>query len=77
MLARAYTAIQKYDLGLRRIGAGTSRSTPAILRCWVARAAVLLWTGRIEESIAAAELAMRLNVNIGPEASLNLGLAIS
>jgi hypothetical protein len=31
-----------------------------------ARAAVLLWTGDIEGSIAAGELAMRLNGNLGP-----------
>ena len=36
---------------------------------------MLLWTGRIDESIAAAEPAMRLNVNLGPEAALNLGIA--
>ena len=48
---------------------------PSDAEVLLARAAVLLWTGRIDESIAAAELAMRLNVNIGPEAALNLGLA--
>jgi tetratricopeptide (TPR) repeat protein len=36
---------------------------------------VLLWTGRIDESITTAEFGARLNANIGPEASLNLGLA--
>jgi adenylate cyclase len=40
-----------------------------------ARAAVLLWTGRIQESIAAAELAGRLGGSLGPEAALNLGIA--
>jgi class 3 adenylate cyclase/TolB-like protein/Tfp pilus assembly protein PilF len=74
VLARAYTAIQKYDLGL----AESERAleiNPSNSEVLAARAAVLLWTGRIEASIAAAELAMRLNVNIGPEASLNLGIA--
>ena len=41
----------------------------------IARAAVLLWTGRVDDSIAAAELANRLNGNLGPEAALNLGIA--
>ena len=40
-----------------------------------ARAAVLLWTGRIEESIATAEIANRLDPNGSPEAALNLGIA--
>ncbi|MFO1084889.1 MAG: adenylate/guanylate cyclase domain-containing protein [Reyranellaceae bacterium] len=74
VLARAYTAIQKYDLGLAE-SERALQINPSDSEVLVARAAVLLWTGRIEESIAAAELAMRLNVNIGPEASLNLGLA--
>lgn len=74
VLARAYTAIQKYDLGLAE-SERALQINPSNSEVLVARAAVLLWTGRIEESVAAAELAMRLNVNIGPEASLNLGIA--
>jgi class 3 adenylate cyclase/TolB-like protein/Tfp pilus assembly protein PilF len=74
VLARAYTAIQKYDLGLAE-SERALKLNPSNTEVLVARAAVLLWTGRIEESIAAAELAMRLNVNIGPEAALNLGIA--
>jgi class 3 adenylate cyclase/Tfp pilus assembly protein PilF len=74
VLARAYTAIQKYDLGLAE-SERALKINPSNTEVLVARAAVLLWTGRIEESIAAAELAMRLNVNIGPEAALNLGIA--
>jgi TolB-like protein/Tfp pilus assembly protein PilF len=74
VLARAYTAILKYDLGLaesERALQINASDADALL----ARAAVLLWTGRIDESIAAAEAAKRLNVSIGPEAALNLGLA--
>jgi TolB-like protein len=74
VLARAYTAIRKYDLGL----AESERAlmiNPSDAEVLLARAAVLLWTGRIEQSINATELAMRLNVNIGPEAALNLGIA--
>jgi tetratricopeptide (TPR) repeat protein len=40
-----------------------------------ARAAVMLWTGRLDDSIAAAELSGRLNSNLGPETALNLGIA--
>jgi adenylate cyclase len=74
VLARAYTAQQKYDLGL----AESERAleiNPSDAEVLAARAAVLLWTGRIEESITAAELANRLNSSLGPEASLNLGIA--
>lgn len=74
VLARAYTAIVKYDIGLAE-SERALQINPSDAEVLLARAAVLLWTGRIDESIAAAELAMRLNVNIGPEAALNLGLA--
>jgi class 3 adenylate cyclase/Tfp pilus assembly protein PilF len=74
VLARAYTAILKYDLGLAE-SERALQINPSDAEVLLARAAVLLWTGRIEESIAAAEVAMRLNVNIGAEAALNLGLA--
>ncbi len=74
VLARAYAATQKYDLAL----AESERAldiNPSDADVLLARAAVLLWTGRIEESIATAEIALRLNPNIGPEAALNLGIA--
>ena len=74
VLARAYTAILKYDLGLAELERAL-QINPSDAEVLLTRAAVLLWTGRIDESIAAAEAAMRLNVNIGPEAALNLGLA--
>jgi adenylate cyclase len=74
VLARAYTAIQKYDLGLAE-SERALKINPSDAEVLLARAAVLLWTGRIDESINAAELAVRLNVNIGPEAALNLGIA--
>ena len=74
VLARAYTAVLKYDLGLAE-SERALQINPSDAEMLIARAAVLLWTGRLDESIAAAELAMRLNVNIGPEAALNLGLA--
>ena len=74
VLARAYTALQKYDLGL----AESERAleiNPSDAEALLARAAALLWTGRVEGSIAAAEFAVHLNPNIGPEAALNLGIA--
>jgi class 3 adenylate cyclase/Flp pilus assembly protein TadD len=74
VLARAYTAIQKYDLGLAE-SERALKINPSDVEVLLSRAAVLLWAGRIDESINAAELAMRLNVNIGPEAALNLGIA--
>ena len=74
VLARAYTAIQKYDLGLAE-SERALQINPSDVEVLLARGAVLLWTGRIDQSISAAELAMRLNVNIGPEAALDLGLA--
>ncbi|MGD9878963.1 MAG: adenylate/guanylate cyclase domain-containing protein [Reyranella sp.] len=74
VLARAYTAISKYDLGLAE-SERALQINPSDADVLAARAAVLLWTGHIEESIAAAELAQRLKVNVGPEASLNLGIA--
>lgn len=74
VLARAYAAIGKYDLAMAESERALeiNPSDAEVLR---ARAAVLLWTGRIEESIATAEIANRLNPNIGPEAALNLGIA--
>ena len=74
VLARAYTAISKYDLGLAE-SERALQINPSDAEVLVARAAVLLWTGRLQESIASAEQALRLNVNIGPEAALNLGIA--
>jgi adenylate cyclase len=74
VLARAYTAILKYDLGLAE-SERALQLNPSDAEVLRARAAVLLWTGRIEESIATAEAAKRLNAAIGPEAALNLGLA--
>jgi adenylate cyclase len=74
VLARAYTAILKYDLGLSE-SERALQINPSDAEVLLARAAVLLWTGHVPESIAAAEFALRLNANIGPEAALNLGLA--
>jgi class 3 adenylate cyclase/TolB-like protein/Tfp pilus assembly protein PilF len=74
VLARAYTSILKYDLGLAE-SERALRINPSDVEALLARAAVLLWTGHVEESVDAAEFAMRLNVNMGPEAALNLGLA--
>jgi class 3 adenylate cyclase/Tfp pilus assembly protein PilF len=74
VLARAYTSILKYDLGLAE-SERALQLNPSDAEVLLARAAVLLWTGRIDKSIVAAEAALRLNVSIGPEASLNLGLA--
>ena len=74
VLARAYTSILKYDLGLAE-SERALQLNPSDVEVLLARAAVLLWTGRIDESIATAEAALRLNVGLGPEASLNLGLA--
>jgi class 3 adenylate cyclase/TolB-like protein/Tfp pilus assembly protein PilF len=74
VLARAYTAQQKYDLGLAE-SERALQINPSDAEAVLARAAALLWTGRIEGSIAAAEFAVHLNPNIGPEAALNLGLA--
>ena len=74
VLARAYTSVLKYDLGLAE-SERALQLNPSDAEVMLARAAVLLWTGRIDESIATAEAAMRLNVSIGPEASFNLGLA--
>lgn len=74
VLARAYTSVLKYDLGLAE-SERALQLNPSDAEALVARAAVLLWTGRIDESIATAETALRLDVSIGPEASLNLGLA--
>lgn len=74
VLARAYTVQQKYDLGLaeseRALQINSSDS-----EVLATRAAVLLWTGQIDGSIAAGELAGRLNGNLGPDPALNLGIA--
>lgn len=74
VLARAYTAQQKYDLGLAE-SERALQINPSDAGAALARAAALLWTGRIDPSIAAAEFAIHLNPNVGPEAALNLGLA--
>ena len=74
VLARAYTAQQKYDLGLAE-SERALQLNPSDAEALSARAAVLLWTSRIDDSIAAAELAGRLNGNLGPEAALDLGIA--
>jgi len=74
VLARAYTVQQKYDLGLAE-SERALQINPSDSEVLATRAAVLLWTGQIDESIAAGELAGRLNGNLGPEPALNLGLA--
>jgi adenylate cyclase len=74
VLARAYTSVLKYDLGLAE-SERALQLNPSDAEAMLARAAVLLWTGHIDKSIATAEAALRLNVSMGPEATLNLGLA--
>lgn len=74
VLARAYTAIRKYDLALAE-SERALQLNPSDADALLARAAVLLWTGRIADSIAAAESAQRLDANIGPEPAFNLGMA--
>ena len=74
VLARVYAAMQKYDLALAEAERALTIN-PSDAEALLAQAAVLLWTSHIDESIASAEFAARLNLNIGPEASLNLGLA--
>lgn len=74
VLARAYTVQQKYDLGLAE-SERALQINPSDSEVLATRAAVLLWTGQIDESIAAGELAGRLNSSLGPEPALNLGLA--
>jgi adenylate cyclase len=74
LLARAYTVQQKYDLGLAE-SERALQINPSDSEALATRAAVLLWTGNIDQSIAAGELAARLNGNLGPEPALNLGIA--
>ncbi|MCW5734083.1 MAG: tetratricopeptide repeat protein [Enhydrobacter sp.] len=74
VLARAYTVQQKYDLGLAE-SERALQINPSDSEVLATRAAVLLWTGEIDQSIAAGELAGRLNSNLGPEPALNLGIA--
>lgn len=74
VLARAYTAQQKYDLGLAE-SERALRLNPSDAEALASRAAVMLWTGRLDDSIAAAEFSGRLNSNFGPETALNLGIA--
>jgi len=74
MLARAYTAQAKYELGLAESDRALELN-PSDAEANAARAAVLLWIGRIDEAIIAAETANRLNTALGPEAALNLGIA--
>lgn len=74
VLARAYTVQQRYDLALAE-SERALRINPSDADVQATRAAVLLWTGDIDGSIAAGELAMRLNANVGPEHALNLGIA--
>src|SRR5205807_250907 len=74
VLARAYTVQQKYDLGLAE-SERALQINPSDSEVLAARATVLLWTGDIDGSIAAGELAGRLNGNLGPEQALNLGIA--
>jgi adenylate cyclase len=74
VLARAYTVQQRYDLGLAE-SERALQLNPSDSDVLATRAAVLLWTGNIDGSIAAGELAARLNSNLGPESALNLGIA--
>jgi adenylate cyclase len=74
VLARAYTVQQRYDLGMAE-SERALQLNPSDAEAQATRAAVLLWTGDIDGSIAAGEVAMRLNGNLGPEPALNLGIA--
>ena len=74
VLARAYTVQQRYDLALAE-SERALQINPSDADVQATRAAVLLWTGDIDGSIMAGELAMRLNATVGPEHALNLGIA--
>jgi tetratricopeptide (TPR) repeat protein len=74
VLARAYTAQAKYDLGLAESDRALELN-PSDADAMAARAAVLLWTGRLDEAVSAGETANRLNASLGPETALNLGIA--
>ncbi len=74
VLARAYTVQQRYELALAE-SERALQINPSDADVQATRAAVLLWTGDIDGSIAAGELAMRVNANVGPEHALNLGIA--
>lgn len=74
VLARSYTIRQRYDRALAE-SERALQINPSDADALAARAAVLLWTGDIEGSVASGELAMRLNTNIGPETAFNLGIA--
>jgi adenylate cyclase len=74
VLARAYTVQQRYDLALAE-SERALQINPSDADVQATRSAVLLWTGDIAGAIAAGELALRLNANVGPEHALNLGIA--
>ncbi len=74
VLARAYTVQQRNDLALAE-SERALQINPSDADVQATRAAVLLWTGDIDGSITAGELAMRLNASVGPEQALNLGIA--
>ncbi|MFO1079127.1 MAG: adenylate/guanylate cyclase domain-containing protein [Reyranellaceae bacterium] len=74
LLARAYTALRKYDLGVAEAQRALAIN-PSDVDVLLTHGAVMLWTGQLDAAIASGEAAMRLNVNIGPEAALNLGIA--
>lgn len=74
VLSRAYTVQGRYVLGLAE-SERALQINPSDADVQAARATVLLWTGDIDGSIAAGELAMRLNGNLGPERAFNLGIA--
>jgi class 3 adenylate cyclase/TolB-like protein/Flp pilus assembly protein TadD len=74
VLARAYTVQQRYDLALAE-SERALKINASDADVQATRTAVLLWTGDIDGAIAAGELAMRLNANLGPDHALNLGIA--
>ncbi|MFI5033631.1 MAG: adenylate/guanylate cyclase domain-containing protein, partial [Reyranellales bacterium] len=74
VLARAYVVQQRNELALAE-SERALQINPSDADVQATRAAVLLWTGDIDGSIMAGELAMRLNANVGPEPAFNLGIA--
>ncbi len=74
-LSRIYGHLHQHDRALAEADQAL-KNNPSDAESHLARAAALLWLGRIEESVSASETAARLNPQFPPSAHFIHGLAL-
>lgn len=74
LLSRVHNVLLQYDRALVEIDRALALN-PSDAESHSQRGSILLWTGRLEEAIAAFETAFVLNPNLSASSALDLGIA--